>query len=88
MGARWTPAQDRIVRTYPVAVAATKLSRSVRAIYQRRYLFQADSLRRRWTEAEDRIIARLPLAQAAACTKRTREAVRIRLVRLGMARDK
>ena len=85
MAARWSEKQDRIVREFPPPEAARLLGRSVGAVYQRRYVLEAENIKRPWTEAEDRLIAKLPFGQAVAYTKRTEDAGRQRLVKLGLA---
>jgi hypothetical protein len=87
MAARWTAEHDRIVLAYPAPEAAKRLGRTIGAVYQRRYLLEADRLKRPWTEAEERLIVRLPLAQAIAYTKRSADAIRQRLAGMGLEVD-
>jgi hypothetical protein len=86
MGGRlWTPEEDDLVRALPPREAARRTGRSLKAVYDRRHVFDLAPAGR-WTPAEDDLVRTLPAKEAARRTGRTLQAVYERRQALGILR--
>jgi hypothetical protein len=87
---RWTPEQDKLVRTLPPQEAARQTGRTMDAVYTRRCWLGVHTARsallREWTPAEDEMVRTLPAREITQRTGRSLSSVYVRRHRLGLGR--
>jgi hypothetical protein len=83
-GGHYTAAQNKLVRTLPIAQVVARIGRSPESVTARRRLLGVTSAPRHYMVEEDLLIIRLPTADAAARTGRTLVAIHARWHQLGI----